>query len=136
MGSQQALSRSLSRGWPVLFWSAQCSSVAERRDAPDDRVHPQPDARSQVISVFDERSGNQSSRSMFTGGSIKGKPMSRGKQAVLDLVKALPDNCTLEEVQYRLYVRQKIERSMQAVAEGRVHSHEQVKKRLAKWIAR
>jgi len=37
-------------------------------------------------------------------------------------------------VQYKLYVRQKIDRSMKAVAAGRVHSHEQVKKRLAKWL--
>lgn len=58
--------------------------------------------------------------------------MSRVKQAVLDLVRTLPDNCTLEEVQYRLYVRQKVERSLQTAAEGRVLSHEQAKKRLAK----
>jgi predicted transcriptional regulator len=62
--------------------------------------------------------------------------MSRVKRAVLDLVKTLPENCTLEDVQYQLYVRQKVERSMQAAAEGRVHSHEQVKKRLSKWLAR
>lgn len=62
--------------------------------------------------------------------------MSKIKRAVLDIVKTLPDNCTLEDVQYQLYVRQKIERSMQAAATGRVHSHEQVKKRLGKWLAR
>ena len=62
--------------------------------------------------------------------------MSSVKRAVLDLVKTLPDDCTLEDVQYQLYVRQKIERGMQAVAAGRVQSHEQVKKRLAKWLAR
>ena len=62
--------------------------------------------------------------------------MSRVKQAVVDLVKALPDSCTLEDVQYQLYVRQKVERSMRAAAAGRVQSHGQVKKRLAKWLAR
>ncbi len=62
--------------------------------------------------------------------------MSSVKRAVLDLVKKLPDDCTLEDVQYQLYVRQKVDRSMKAVAEGRVHSHAQVKKRLAKWLAR
>jgi predicted transcriptional regulator len=61
--------------------------------------------------------------------------MGRVKRAVLDLVKTLPDNCTIEDVQYELYVRQKIQRSMEAAAEGRVHSHEQVKKRLSKWLA-
>ena len=53
-----------------------------------------------------------------------------------DLVKKLPADCTLEDVQYQLYVRQKVERSMQAAAAGRVTSHEQVKKRLSKWLAR
>ena len=62
--------------------------------------------------------------------------MGRVKRAVLDLVKTLPDNCTIEDVQYRLYVRQKVQRSMGAAAAGRVHSHEQVKKRLSKWLAR
>ena len=62
--------------------------------------------------------------------------MSTLKKAVLDLVKQLPDDCTLEDVQYELYVRQKVERIMQAAAAGRVTSHEQVKKRLSKWLAR
>jgi hypothetical protein len=62
--------------------------------------------------------------------------MSKVKRAILDLVKTLPEDCTFEDVQYQLYVRQKVERSMQAAADGRVHSHEQVKKRLAKWLAR
>ena len=44
--------------------------------------------------------------------------MGRVKRAVLDLVKTLPDNCTLEDVQYQLYVRQKVQRSMEAAAAG------------------
>jgi hypothetical protein len=62
--------------------------------------------------------------------------MSSVKRAVLDLVKGLPETCTLEDVQYQLYVRQKVQRSMEAAAGGRVLSHEQVKKRLSKWLAR
>jgi hypothetical protein len=70
-------------------------------------------------------------------GSIsQGHAMAQVKKAVLDLVKKLPADCTLEDVQYQLYVRQKIDRSMLAAASGRVTSHEQVKKRLAKWLAR
>ncbi len=61
--------------------------------------------------------------------------MGHVKKVVLDLVKRLPDDCTLEDVQYELYVRQKVERSMQAAARGHVSSHAQVKKRLSKWLA-
>jgi predicted transcriptional regulator len=62
--------------------------------------------------------------------------MGQVKKAVLDLVRKLPADCTLEDVQYQLYVRQKIARSMLAAASGHVTSHEQVKKRLSKWLAR
>jgi len=62
--------------------------------------------------------------------------MSSVKKAVLELVKQLPERCTLEDVQYQLYVRQKLERSLEAAAAGRVRTHEQVKKRLGKWLAR
>lgn len=62
--------------------------------------------------------------------------MSSVKRAVLDLVKQLPESCTLEDVQHQLYVRQKIERSLEAAAAGHTQSHEQVKKRLSKWLAR
>ena len=61
--------------------------------------------------------------------------MAQVKKAVLDLVEELPADCTLEDVQYQLYVRQRSTRSMQAAASGRVTSHEQVKKRLSKWLA-
>jgi predicted transcriptional regulator len=62
--------------------------------------------------------------------------MSTVKRAVLELVKNLPDDCTFEDVQYQLYVRQKVEKSLEAAAAGHVHTHEQVKKRLSKWLAR
>ena len=62
--------------------------------------------------------------------------MASPKRAVLDLVKGLPDNSTLEDIQYQLYLRQKLERSLQAAAEGRTRTHAEVKKRLAKWLAK
>ena len=62
--------------------------------------------------------------------------MSDVKRAVLDLVKKLPADCTLEDVQYQLYVRQKVGRSLEAASAGQVQSHAQVKKRLSKWLAR
>ncbi len=62
--------------------------------------------------------------------------MASAKRAVLDLVKGLPDDSTLEDIQYQLYLRQKLERSLQATAEGRTKTHAEVKKRLAKWLAK
>lgn len=46
--------------------------------------------------------------------------MASVKREVLDLLKQLPDSCTLEDVQYELYVRQKVQHGMSAASAGRV----------------
>jgi predicted transcriptional regulator len=46
----------------------------------------------------------------------------------------MPDDCTLEDVQYQLFIRQKLEKSRAAAAQGRVIPHADVKKRLAEWL--
>lgn len=57
------------------------------------------------------------------------------KEAVLDLVRKLPDDCSLDDIQYHLYVLQTIERGRTEVAQGKTVSHEQVKQELrAKWL--
>ena len=60
--------------------------------------------------------------------------MSPIKRQVIDLVKSLPDDCTLEDVQYHLYVREKVERGMRAIRQGRVVSQEQAEKRVGEWF--
>ena len=62
--------------------------------------------------------------------------MANAKEEVLDLVKKLPDNCSLEDIQYHLYVRQKVERGLQEVESGKVLSQEEVERRLEKWLTR
>ena len=61
--------------------------------------------------------------------------MSSVKQAVIKLVESLPDDCTVEDIQYHLYVREKVLRGSQAIDEGRVASHEAVGERLNQWAA-
>ncbi len=60
--------------------------------------------------------------------------MQTAKQEVIELIKGLPDDSTLEEIQYSLYVRQKIERGLQDVEKGRTHTQEEVEKRMGKWV--
>lgn len=60
--------------------------------------------------------------------------MQTTKQEVSDLLKRLPDDCTLEDVQYHLYVLQKIERGLKDVEEGRVYTQEEVEKKMSKWL--
>jgi len=60
--------------------------------------------------------------------------MQTAKREVADLLKRLPDDCTLEDVQYHLYVLQKIERGLKDAEEGRVYTQEEVEKMMAKWL--
>ncbi len=61
--------------------------------------------------------------------------MLTAKQEVMELLKDLPDTSTLEEIQYHLYVRQKVQRGIQDVEEGRIYTQEEVEKRMEKWVA-
>ena len=49
------------------------------------------------------------------------------KNEVADLLKRLPDNCTLEDIQYHLYVIQKIERGLNDEEEGRIYEEKEMK---------
>ena len=60
--------------------------------------------------------------------------METAKQQVEQILAALPEDATLEDIQYHIYVRQKIEQGLADVEAGRVISHADVKRRLAKWL--
>jgi predicted transcriptional regulator len=62
--------------------------------------------------------------------------METPKQQVQELLENLPEDASLEDIQYHLYVRQKIEQGLADVAAGRIVSHEEVQRRLAKWLSR
>jgi len=60
--------------------------------------------------------------------------MSPAKQAVLTLLNNLPDDCSVEDIQYHLYVLEKVRKGL-AVAEvqGTV-SQQDAEQRLGKWL--
>ena len=62
--------------------------------------------------------------------------MQTTKQEVSNLLNRLPDDCTLEDVQYHLYVLQKIERGLKDVEEGRIYTQEEVEKKMSKWLGK
>lgn len=62
--------------------------------------------------------------------------MKTAKDAVLEILKEVPDDASLEEIQYRIYVRQKIDRGLKDFDEGRTITHEEMKARVAKWLTR
>jgi predicted transcriptional regulator len=59
--------------------------------------------------------------------------MSTVKQEVIRLIQSLPDDCTLEDIQYRLYLREQVEQGLADIEAGHVVSHEEAKRRIAEW---
>jgi predicted transcriptional regulator len=58
-----------------------------------------------------------------------------GKQTVRALLDRLPDNCSVEDVLYHLYVLQAVERGQADAASGRTISHEEVESAMRrKWL--
>ena len=56
------------------------------------------------------------------------------KQDVRELLDQLPDDSTIEDIQYHLYVLEKIHRGQEDIRDGRHCSHEQAKERLSRWL--
>jgi len=61
--------------------------------------------------------------------------MSSVKEEVRQILEKLPDDASLEDVQYHIYVRQKVERGLKDVAEGRVLTQEEAEQRMARWLS-
>lgn len=51
------------------------------------------------------------------------------KKEVENMLKDLPEDASWDDVMYKIYVRQSIEQGLQDSQEGRVISHEDIKKR-------
>jgi hypothetical protein len=56
------------------------------------------------------------------------------KDKVAELIHNLPDDSTLEDIQYHLYVLEKISKGQQSIKDGKGISNEEAKARLSKWI--
>ncbi len=56
--------------------------------------------------------------------------MSAIKEAAIRLIQALPDDCSLEEIQYHLYVQQKIENGIAAADAGQFVTQENAERRM------
>jgi len=56
------------------------------------------------------------------------------KQEVQSLLEKLPDNCSLEDIQYHLYVLEKIHRGLKDAQEHGTISQEEIESRLSQWL--
>ena len=60
--------------------------------------------------------------------------MKTAKEEVRDLLETLPDTASLNDIPYHIYVRQKIQKGLDAERQGAVISHEEAVRRMAQWL--
>lgn len=60
--------------------------------------------------------------------------MSPTKQTAINLINSLPDDCTLDDIQYHLFVRRSVERGLQDIDAGRVLSVDEMERRVGQWL--
>jgi len=49
------------------------------------------------------------------------------KAEIMEIIDKLPEDCTIEDVQYSLYVHSKIDKGLKDIKEGNVITHDEVK---------
>jgi predicted transcriptional regulator len=62
--------------------------------------------------------------------------MENAKRTVEEILTSLPEDSSLEDIQYHIYVRQKIEQGLADADAGRVLTHADVQQRLSKWLTK
>jgi hypothetical protein len=60
--------------------------------------------------------------------------MATVKQEVEQLLHRLPDDSTLEDIQYHLYVLEKIKHGREDIAAGRRYTVAEARERLGRWL--
>lgn len=68
----------------------------------------------------------------YTGGqAVK---MATAKEEVRQLLESLPDDASLEDVQYSIWVRERIERGRREGSEGKLIQQDEIESRMRRWL--
>ena len=60
--------------------------------------------------------------------------MGKPKEEVRELLENLPEDASYEDIQYHIYVRQAIQRGIEAADRGELVEQEEIERRMAKWL--
>jgi len=58
------------------------------------------------------------------------------KGQIIQMIQLLPDSITLEDVMEELYFKLQVDAGMKELDEGKGISHEDVEKRMSRWLAK
>jgi predicted transcriptional regulator len=56
------------------------------------------------------------------------------KEIVLETIRALPDDCSLEEISERIEFMAAVQKGLEQLDRGEVIHHDEVKRQLASWL--
>jgi predicted transcriptional regulator len=56
------------------------------------------------------------------------------KEAIIEMIREMPDDASVSDVMAKLYVRQKIEQGLADLDTGKGVPHDEAKRRVAKWL--
>ena len=66
--------------------------------------------------------------------AVYGGSMATAKEQVQKILDQLPDNSSFEDIQYHIWVREKTERGLKDIEEGRVLTQDEVERRMSRWL--
>ena len=55
------------------------------------------------------------------------------KEAAINLLNKLPDDCTMEDIQYELYFKSKVEKGLNDIKSGNILSEDEMDKEIKLW---
>lgn len=70
---------------------------------------------------------------MQTDRSSVGEIVVTLKAQVLEVVSSLPDDCTMDDIRYHLYLRRRMEEGLDAIEAGEGLTTDQVRERVKQW---
>lgn len=78
--------------------------------------------------------GNDDLLETELNGASSLEALMSAKENAIKVIQNLPENASTEEILEALCIHEKIERGLEDLDAGRVISHEDAKKRLARWL--
>jgi hypothetical protein len=99
---------------------------------------PQPAAGDNAPAWLHCTTLQESGSGVIMNGRIFGRialDMSTAKQDVELLLNKLPDDCSVEDIQYHLYVLDKVRRGLEDAQSNGTLSQEEVESRLNRWLS-
>lgn len=56
------------------------------------------------------------------------------KNQAMNIIRSLPDDCSMEDIQYHLYVREKVEAGIKAIDNEPLFTQEEAEKKVSEWL--